>query len=218
MDRGDSAVPVFMLRQVAENVIRVSGFSHSSLLVHFGATKQGATKQIDVSPLPKLNRFVDCIVRDVSDEMREQVSSFFTNVFSGVLRAGHGTLAAVMPKSKRTVPKAFQDGTPLSPRISIPARVKEMLIKSDCTSNARLQASSALITGMLLSDGITLFRSDGTVWAYNIFIKHPRGLDSVVGGARTRTFRVMRNLVGADLVAAFIQSQDGRVDFYGKGK
>ena len=213
VNRGDPAIPVFMLRQVAENVIQVSGFSRSSLLVHFGAAKD-----VEVSPLPKLGDFVDCIVRDVSLDVQEQTASFFLAVFSGVLRAGHGTLAAVMPGRKRALPTAFRDGITISPRISVPAKIKDMLAKLDCNSNAKLQASSALITGMLLSDGITLFGSDGTVWAYNIFVKHPRGSEGVVGGARTRTFKVMRGLVGTDLVGALIQSQDGRVDFYGKHK
>ena len=83
--------PCFMLRQVAENVIQVKGFSHSSLLVHFGATKD-----VEVSPLPKLNSFVGCIIRDVPDEIQEQVGAFYRTVFAGVLRAGHGTLAAVI--------------------------------------------------------------------------------------------------------------------------
>jgi hypothetical protein len=213
VNRGDPAIPVFMLRQVAENVIQVSGFSHSSLLVHFGATKD-----VEVSPLPKLNDFIACIVRDVPGEIQEQVGSFYMNVLSGVLRAGHGTLAAVMPTRRRTVPKSFRDGITISPRISVPDKIRQMLAKSDFNSNAKLQACSALITGMLLSDGITLFGSDGTVWAYNIFLKHPKGSESVAGGARTRTFKVMCELVGKDLVGALIQSQDGRIDFYGKRK
>jgi len=202
-----------MLRQVAENVIQVSGFSRSSLLVHFGATKD-----IEVSPLPKLTDFVECIVKHVTEDIQEQVASFYMNVFSGVLRASHGTLAAVMPSSRRSVPKTFRDGTTISPRISVVEKVKKILDKPDCNSNARLQASSALITGMLLSDGITLFGSDGTVWAYNVFVKHPRGSASAVGGARTRTFKVMCELVGTDLIGVLIQSQDGRVDFYGTHK
>jgi hypothetical protein len=210
VNRGDPAIPVFMLRQVAENVVQVSGFSHSSMLVHFGATDD-----VEVSPLPKLNDFVACIIRDVPEEIQEQVASFYRSVLAGVLRAGHGTLAAVIPGESRIVPKKFSDGIILSPQISIPDKIMEVLAKSDCVSNAKLQASTALITGMLLSDGITVFGSNGTVRAYNVFVKHPMTSEGVVGGARTRTFKMMRDLVGSDLVGAFSQSQDGRVDFYG---
>jgi hypothetical protein len=211
--QGDTEIPVFMLRQVAENVIQISGSARSSLLVHFGATKD-----IEVSPLPKVHDFVECIVSNVPEELREQIAGFYMSVFSGVLRAGHGTLAAVLAAKRLTVPKAFRDGVIFSPPIDIAEKIREMLKKRDTTSNAKLQASSALITGMLLSDGITIFGSDGKVRAYNVFVKHPKKRADALGGARTRTFNVMRDLVGKDLVGALIRSQDGRVDSHGKTK
>jgi hypothetical protein len=214
VNRGDPAIPVFMLRQVAENVIQVNGFSRSSLLVHFGAAKS-----IEVSPLPKLQGFANCIVKDVPEYIQEQVASFFMQVLSGVLRAGHGTLAAVISARKRMVPKAFRrDGIVLTHSISVPARVADVLVKTDATSNARLQAAAALITGMLLSDGITIFGSDGTVRAYNVFVKSPKSAHAAVGGARTRTFKMMASLVGKDLVGALMQSQDGKVEFKGNAR
>jgi len=211
VNRGDPEIPVFMLRQVAENVIQVNGFSRSSLLVHFGATKD-----VEVSPTPKLVEFTDCLTEDVPAEVQEQVATFYQTVFLGVLRAGHGTLAAVVPGKKRAMPKEFRDGVILSPAISVVRKIQEVLTKSDCGSNAKLQASAALITGMLLSDGITVFGSDGTVRAYNVFVKHPKTSPSAVGGARTRTFNVMCGLIDDVLVGALIQSQDGRVEFKGK--
>jgi len=211
INRGDPSIPVFMLRQIAENLIQVSGFSRSSLLVHFGATKD-----IELSPLPRLKEFITCITRDVPGEFQEQVAEFYLGVFSGVLRAGHGTLAAAVAGTKRAMPKAFKDGTTVKPQIAVVDRIKDVLEKTDCTSNTRLQASSALITGMLLSDGITVFGSDGSVRAYNAFVKNPKDGNSAIGGARARAFKVMSGLVGSDLIGAFMQSQDGRVDFCGK--
>jgi hypothetical protein len=211
IDKGDPAIRVFMLRQVAENVIQVRGVWLSSLLVYFGATIEA-----EVSPVPILQELVNSLAADVPDEIQEQVSSFYTTVFSGVSRAGHGALAGVMSGRKRALPPKFRDGIVLSPPLSIASKIQNVLAKSDCGSNTQLQACAALITGMLLSDGITLFGSDGTVRAYNVFIKHPKGPANVAGGARMRTFEVMCDLVGSDLVGAFIQSQDGRVEFQGK--
>jgi len=207
IDQGDRKIPVFMLRQVAENVIQVSGVSESALLVHFGATKE-----VEVSPLPKLRDFIDCLVRDVPGEVQEQVASFYEKVLSGVLRASHGTLAAVVPRRRRKLTKAFGDGASLSPLISVAAKIGKVVSRPDCNSNSKLEACAALITGMLLSDGITVFGSDGTVRAFNVFVKHPRDSGSAFGGARTRTFKVLCGLVGRDLVGALMQSQDGRVD------
>jgi hypothetical protein len=206
INRGDREIPVFMLRQVAENVIQVSWVSESSLLVHFGATKE-----VEVSPLPKLRDFIDCLVRNVPGEVQEQVEAFYEKVLSGVLRASHGTLAAVVPARRRKLPKVFRDGTLLSPLISVAAKIAEAVTRSDCNSNAKLESCAALITGMLLSDGITVFGSDGTVRAFNVFVKHPRGSEGTLGGARTRTFKVLGGLVGIDLAGVLMQSQDGRV-------
>jgi hypothetical protein len=153
---------------------------------------------------------------DVPSDFQEQVGSFFRNVFSGVFRASHGTLAAIISARKRAIPKSFRDGIALSPPISAAAKIHDVLTKSDCNSNTRLQACAALITGMLLSDGITLFGSDGTVLAYNVFLKHPEKTASVTGGARMRTFNALADRVGQDLLGAFIQSQDGRVQFKGE--
>ena len=211
INRGDRGIPAFMLRQVAENVIQVNGVSQSSLLVYFGATIES-----DVSPIPVLNEWITSLVADVAADIQEQTASFYKNVFSGVLRAGHGTLAAVMHGENEKVPQSFRgDGIILAPPISVASKIEEVRSTRDCNSNAKLQACAALITGMLLSDGITLFGSDGTVRAYNVFIRHPKGVGNVTGGARMRTFKVMSGLVGRDLLGAFIQSQDGRVDFHG---
>ncbi len=201
INRGDPGIPAMMMRQIAENVIQVKGVSQSSLVVHFGATTE-----TQVSPVPILNQLTDCLTSDVPTEIQEQVGSFYRTIFSGVFRAGHGTLAAVISSTKRSIPKAFRDGIPLSPPISVTSKVQDLLGKTDCGSNTQLQACAALITGMLLSDGITLFGSDGAVRAYNVFIKHPRETTGATGGARMRTFNVLASRVRRDLVGAFIQS------------
>src|SRR5260370_7317479 len=202
INKGDPSVPALMIRQVADNVIQVKGVSQSSLLVHFGAAIED-----EVSAVATLNQLTDCLTLDVPADVQEQVGTFYRAVFSGVCRAGHGTLAAIISGAKRTIPKTFQDGIPLSPSISVTSKVQDVLAKSDCASNTQLQACAALVTGMLLSDGITLFATDGTVRAYNAFINHPRKIANPGGGPRMRTFIVMSEVVGRCLVGAFIQSQ-----------
>jgi len=191
-------------------VIEIKGVSPSSLLVHFGARIEA-----ELSPAPIFEDLTNCLTSDVPSDIQEQVGSFYRSVFSGVNRAGHGTLAAVISARRRTVPERFRDGIILAPRVSVAERVQSVLAKNDCSSNTQLQACAALITGMLLSDGVTIFGSDGTVRAYNVFIKHPKGRANVSGGARMRTFDAMADLLGEELVGAFIQSQDGQVQFRG---
>ena len=69
---------------------------------------------------------------------------------------------------------------------------------------------------MLLSDGITLFGSDCTYRAYNVFIKHPQGSQNVAGGARTRTFKVMSCLIGEVLLSHSFSRRMAESNFRGQ--
>ncbi|NJL26181.1 MAG: hypothetical protein HC902_14175 [Calothrix sp. SM1_5_4] len=79
---------------------------------------------------------------------------------------------------------------------------------------AETEAWSELISSMLMSDGMTLFDTRGSVLGFRLFVRStetgPAG-----GGARLLAFDAMTQLVreGA-LAGAFYQSQDGRALFY----
>jgi hypothetical protein len=166
-----------------------------------------------------LNNFISTLVRDVPLTAQEQTAAFYRRVLTTVVQAGHGTLAAVVSGKKSVLPTQFSgDAIPLAPPISVPEKILELLATEDCQANTQLLAYNAVITGMLLSDGITVFGSDGTARAYNVFVKHPplKSAEATAGGARHRTFRVLSGLVTkGTLVAALMQSQDGRVEFAG---
>jgi hypothetical protein len=120
----------------------------------------------------------------------------------------------VVPASGRSLPALFRDGIQLNKPVSTSDSIRELLKSDSAAACTRLQSKAELILGMLLSDGITAFASDGSVKAYNIFIKHPRNnLASIHGGARRRTFDVLSSKVGAQLTFAFMQSQDGAIHY-----
>jgi hypothetical protein len=203
--RGDSRVPVLMLHQVGTNVIELKGVSQSDLLIHFGALR--AT---DVSPFPAIINFVDTIVRDVPAAIREQAASFYRSIMTDVLHAGHGTLGAVVEAAGGKLPKQFGDAIVLAPPISVASKISDLLSKTDAQSNTCLRACGSLITGMMLSDGITVFATNGSVRAYNVFVKHPEEQEVAGhGGARERTFHTLSEMTGRALYSAFMQSQDG---------
>ena len=130
------------------------------------------------------------------------------------MKGGHGTLAVVLPRTKRSLPKIFKDGIPLSPAVSVAEPISALIQHETCAANTTLQAKGALIMGMLLSDGITAFASDGSVRGYKIFLKHPSGKTNPnAGGARRRTFELLKSRVGKELTCAFMQSQDGATDY-----
>jgi hypothetical protein len=148
--------------------------------------------------------------------VQEQALGFYERLFIKVLQAGHGTLAAVMPSTRRVLPQTLRDGIQLGQPIAIAQYIEDVVAKGDSESNTRLNAIGALISGMLLSDGITLFASDGSVRAFNTFIKHPRRQaehGARFGGARRRTFDLPCTMIDTSLTGVFMQSQDGRVEY-----
>jgi hypothetical protein len=214
VDHGTPEVPVLLLHQVGANLIELRGVRQGSLLIHFGASRGGET-----SPAAAISRFVEEIVGNVPEHYREQTATFYRNLMVDVLHASHGTLAVVVSSRKRILPKQFSDAVNLEPKLDVCGRISDLLSKPDGPSGERLRACSALIKGMLLSDGITVFGSNASVWAYNVFVKHPRGksAEAMAGGARSRTFSVLADMLGNGLSAAFMQSQDGRIEFRSEG-
>jgi len=211
VNKGDRQLPTLMIRQLAQSVVKVTGVAGSSLLVYFGATRK-----VNVSPIDALGALTASIVAKVDDRIREQTYAFYLTLLSEVLRAGHGTLAVVQPARRRVLPSPLRDGIILNKPIDVSALVAELLTHGACAANTSLQSASSLVSGMLQSDGITIFGSDGTVRAYNVFIKHPRSSGEgaqATGGARRRTFDALSSMVGEHLDCVFMQSQDGAVDY-----
>lgn len=210
--KGDPSVPVLILQQVGPSVIEVRGVAHSSLRVHFGAAREQ-----DASPAPALYGLIRSIVSDVPSVLQEQAATLYQGILTEVLHAGHGTLAVVIPRKKKVLPRQFSDSIVLNPATAVCDKIKNLLLTSESQLNMQLQACASLITGMLLSDGITVFGTDASVRAYNAFVKHPRtkSAEASAGGARHRTFQVLCKMVGKELQSAYMQSQDGRAEFFG---
>lgn len=212
VNKGDPSIPVLMVHQISEKIVEVRGFLKSCLLVNFGVTKEG-----DASPLEALERFVQIIISSAPVDLKELVYTFYSRLLSRIIKESHGTLAAVVSDKKRKIPNRMRDSIILNPVIDVIGKIRDLNSSGDARANTRLEACATLITGMMLSDGITIFGTDGTVRAYNAFIKHPRDAKSLIplGGARSRTYEVLCSMVGKDLVGAFMQSQDGKAEFKG---
>ena len=208
VNKGDQQIPVLMVRPLAENVVELRGVGGSGLVAYFGATKA-----LNVSPVEAIDTLAANIVREVNEKLREQTFAFFERIIANALRASHGTLAAVQPSRKRVFPPALRDGIRLEKRMHFADDIAALVARGDCSVNTRLHCAGALITGMLLSDGITLFGSDGSVRGYNIFVKHKPGTSNRSGGARHRTFDTLCAMIGTHLDCVLMQSQDGAVEY-----
>jgi hypothetical protein len=213
IDNGTDEVKAILIHQVAEKIIEVKGVKADSLIVSFGSQDQSK-----LSPTENQLKFIESIVKNVDVELRDQAINFFKKVFLHSLQKGHGTLACVV-KSKKKIPKKLSDGISLSTRIDIPQSIRELIDKSALQANAFLEGQFSLITGMMQSDGITIFSDRGEVVAYNVFVKHPTKVVNVKtnGGARSRTFLTLCDMVGKELESAYIQSQDGKIEFKKNG-
>lgn len=211
VEQGAEELPVVCVRHVSHRTIELVGARSNSLRINFDSVEESGGYPLDAA-----RSFSESIVRTVNSDFREQSLNFYRRVLAGVLRAGHGCLAVTLASGR--FPARLKDGVILSPPIDIVEKISLLLKESDCGSDTKLRAGAALIKGMLLSDGITVFGCNGSVRAYNVFIKtrvNSKGFVPTLGGARRRAFDVLSSMVGHDLRGAFFLSQDGHAEFRG---
>ncbi|MGO9572470.1 MAG: hypothetical protein ACLP5H_33555 [Desulfomonilaceae bacterium] len=207
---GDTTFPIIVAFQLASDVVELRGSAGHRLQIQFTPVRPGSP-----SPLIALDYLSNAITADVQPDSLPPIHAFVNRTLNDIVRQTHGTLVAVVSKKRRMPPRIMRDGVILSPPFSITEKIRRYTnIKNDETM-ALLLSTESLIKGMLMTDGITLFRSDGSIIAYNIFIKGLGQLESLVyvmGGSRRRTFERMAAMVPNELKAAFIRSHDGQME------
>jgi hypothetical protein len=213
IDHGHDDLPAIRLSQVSQNTIEIAGARGSSLKIRLRVVEESAVELEDVR-----SRFCASATMDVADDLREQVFNFYSRLLAAVVRSGHGCLAAVLQRNRRRIPQQLKDGVLLEPAIDVTERVSALLRRADCEADSRLRAAAGLIRGMLFSDGITVFGPNGTVRAYNVFVRVPQApgeQTAALGGARRRAFDFLCSRIGRDLCSAFFLSQDGHSEYRG---
>jgi len=216
IEQGEESLPALLVRHISHHTIEISGACKNSIRIHFGAVEHSGA-----DPVVAIRALCKSITKGVPPNLQEQVRNFYFRVFAGVLRSGHGCLAAVLRSKTKNVPAQFKGGVAMRPPLDIAAKVATLLNTNDCESDTRLRATAALIRGMLSTDGVTLLRADGSVPAYNIFVRNvkEKGKEATAfGGARRRAFKALCSWLGSDLQSAFFLSQDGHAEFRGDMK
>lgn len=215
IEDGDNSGSVFLIRQVSDKIVEVKGVKGSALIINFGIRSTS-----DLSPLDEQARFINKVIERVEPNIKDQTRIFLSRLFLYVMQNGHGNLSLVV-SSGQLYPDYLQDGIVLQQRVSFAERIADLTRASAedgglnlLEANSRLNGVFNLIAGMMLSDGITVFCNDGSVLAYNIFLKHPvdqiEQLANVEGGARSRTYEIMKQKLSEAVVAVYVQSQDGK--------
>jgi len=210
INEGMEGLKVILIHQIAEKLIEVRGIRADSLIISFGSQEY-----VTNSPTTNQTKFIETIVSKISEKSKDPTINFLKKVFLEVLQKGHGTLACVINSSKKVLPKKLADGITLSQRINVSEIIEELLDNNDLQANAKLEGQFSLIVGMMQSDGITVFTDKGEIASYNVFVKHPEKIVNVktTGGARSRTYQTLCGMIGNGIESAYIQSQDGKVEF-----
>ena len=209
INNGSDELKAILLHQISDKLIEIKGVKNDSLIISFGGREESSK-----SPIENQIEFINSIVKKVPDKIKEQTFNFYKKIFNEILKVGHGTLACIISHKKKTIPKRLEDGIILENRINIPEIVKDLLEKEDLQANSELNGFFTIIIGMMESDGITVFTDKGEIAAYNVFVKHPDSIakTNTSGGARSRTFLTLGKIIGKGLEAAYIQSQDGKIE------
>ena len=208
----DQDIKALLIHQISDKLIEIKGVKSDPLLISFGGREESKE-----SPVGNQIKFIEYVIKEVPEDIKEPTKNFFKKIFNEILKIGHGTLACVMNNTRKTIPKKLEDGIQLRERIDIPKMIKQLLDGNDLQSNSELNGFYSIVIGMLQSDGITIFTNKGEIASYNVFIKHPAKIakTNTSGGARSRTFLALTHLIGNGIEAAYIQSQDGKIEIKG---
>jgi hypothetical protein len=197
------------LTQLAEDIIELRANSGAARFIHLS----GATVEVE-GPTRALENFLSAVSIDTPPELRNHFRAFYYRLIVEILQGAHGTLVAVVPKTKEDS-ALFFDGVRFSPPIDITPHIQSYEQHRCEPEVLALQAHATLLRGLMAMDGITVLRSDGCIVGYNYFI-HGREINQphagVWGGARRRAYEVLCSHVGKELIAAFYRSQDGAAD------
>ncbi|MFF5380780.1 hypothetical protein [Pedobacter suwonensis] len=211
IDDGDPEERIIGIRQIADKVVEVKGVKGQYLTINFGVNSVSG-----ISILDEQKKFIQNILEKVDPKIKDQMTIFFARLFLYVTQNGHGHLCTVIDY-KKAYPKFLTDGILLDQEISVSETIRQLSTTIETSNtleiNSKLNGTFNLIAGMMMSDGITVFTDNGTVKAYNVFIKHPKkDTEDVSGGARSRTFAVLGGRLSSIIKSIYIQSQDGKTE------
>jgi hypothetical protein len=200
-------LPVILIRNRGQLVVEL----RSTVAEQFTATLR--TVPAEPSPLEEhISRFVEAAARNTNDPLIYK--PYLRRVLTGILQHSHGTLLAVVDPSKcpPDVHDSLTDGVWPSPPIDLAQILFRAIASDDAEGLAEVKSAEALLSGMVRSDGIVLFGSDGKIVAYRVFLKaQPEEVGGLPtsGGGRRRTYELMKVRVGMVFNSVFFRSQDG---------
>jgi hypothetical protein len=160
-----------------------------------------------------VDTFAAAVCTHMEASNRQLFQPYLRRLLNASLQHCHGTLlAAHTIPAGGLCPESLSDGVWLSPPLDLVGTFIAAHDGKDAESLAALQASEALLGGMINSDGLVIFGTNGTILGFRVFLKptdDEKKAASHKGGGRRRTYELMKIRLGIDLKAAFFRSQDG---------
>ncbi|WP_210168760.1 hypothetical protein [Methylobacterium sp. Leaf465] len=207
----DPNFPIVRISQSITNKVEVSTSAGSTIEFRFN----------DDADVPDLNNKLK--IRNLAISTCRSLSpvdpafqGFMERVLTAAIRASHGTLIAVVSDGGLKIPPRLSDAVALAEPLDLYLRYRLHHEESKtAVSVSRLQSAAELLSGFINSDGITVVNSTGKILGYRAFIKSGEPNAPSDGGARTRAFVALSELIGNGLDAAFFRSQDGRMELSG---
>lgn len=201
-------LPVMLIRNRGSLVVELCSTSNKRFTATLRTTvaKPSALEE-DVS------RFVEAVASKVQDP--ERFKPFLSRLLTEILQRCHGTLLGVVEYSESgTIHETLNDGIWFTPHLTLAALQTRAQTTHDADALADLKAAEALLAGMVNSDGVVIFGTDGTVIAYHVFLK--ANSDEVTklvgpGGGRRRTYDLMKLRLQSVFKAVLYRSQDGEM-------
>lgn len=201
------------ITQVAENVVELVGSRGPSLTIHLNAVPEETAGFSSQGTL----RLSNAIIRVPDTKLKQRCVSFIHNLLVDSFRSGHGALVAVVEPDRAAPKRLVQDSVKLAQPIDIVRAVREHMAQPSEDTFGRLSDYKNVVTGMLSSDGVTIFTSEGVVTHFRVFLqlsKSNGGNGKPTGGARRRAFQELTAMVNQGVVrATFIRSSDGASEF-----
>jgi hypothetical protein len=199
-------IPVILIRNRGHFVVDLRSTTNDQ----FTATL--TTTPAEPSPLEKhVESFSKVACSGVKDPSVFQ--SYLRRLLTGILQECHGALLAVIqPPGKGKPHASLKDGVWPTPFIALSDLHARARSTRTSDALADLIAAETLLRGMVNSDGVVVFGSDGSIRAYHVFLKpssDERGKLSEEGGGRRRAYDLMRQRLKSTFKAVLIRSQDG---------
>jgi len=211
----DESFPVVIISKLADNCVEVSGARGNRRCIHFSAVREDSP-----SPKDAIDKLAKSITLHVNNKYRSNTYRFVYKTLSNIFQQPHGALVVVLKRRCRKLPQSISDAVSLAKPILLVNRVSDFLTLKDNEAMIKLQATTSILAGMIHSDGIVVFRSDGAILGYRAFLNnssHKSIAHENSGGARRRTYEALKKLVDKqNIMGVFFRSQDGYAEYYGR--